>query len=135
MKQLYLSVLLGVALSAQVQAGAVIVSADAPVGSLDKPAVQGIFLGRDQKVGDAPVVLVFQRAGATREKFDGDVLGKPGSQLTAHWSRLIFTGRAKQPEEAGDDAEVVAKVAGKPGAIGYVDSVPAGANVKVVFEF
>ncbi len=135
MKQLYLSVLLGVALSAQAQAGAVIVSADASVSSLDKSAIQGIFLGRDQKVGDAPVALVFQRGGSTREKFDGDVLGKPGSQLTAHWSRLIFTGRAKQPEEAGNDAEVVAKVAGKPGAIGYVDSVPAGAGVKVVFEF
>lgn len=135
MKQLSLSLLMGLALSAQAQAGAVIVSADSAVSSLDKSAIQGVFLGRNQKVGDAPVALVFQRGGAVREKFDADVLGKPGSQLTAHWSRLIFTGRAKQPEEAGNDVEVVAKVAGKPGAIGYVDSVPAGAGVKVVFEF
>lgn len=135
MKVQFLFALAGLALASQANAGAVIVSGDAAVSSFDKAGVQGVFLGRDQKVGDAPVALVFQRAGTVREKFDADVLGKPGSQLTAHWSRLIFTGRAKQPEEAGNDAEVVAKVAGKPGAIGYVDSVPAGANVKVVFEF
>lgn len=135
MKLLTLSLLLGLAAAAQVQAGAVIVSADSTLSSLDKAGVQNVFLGRDQKVGDATVALVFQRGGPIREAFDADVLGKPGSQLTAHWSRLIFTGRAKQPEEASGDAEVVAKVAGKPGAIGYVANVPAGANVKIVFEF
>lgn len=135
MKQLCLCLLLGFAWSAHAQAGAVIVSADSSESSMDSSKVQSIFLGREQKVGNSPVALVFQRDGTTRDKFDAEVLGKPGSQLTAHWSRLIFTGRAKQPEEAGNDAEVVAKVAGKPGAIGYVDSVPAGANVKVVFEF
>jgi len=116
-------------------AGAVIVSADSSVATLDKSAVQNVFLGREQNVGGAPVVLVFQKSGAAREKFDADVLGKPGSQLTAHWSRLIFTGRAKQPEDAEGDADVIGKIAGKPGAIGYVASVPADAGVKVVFEF
>lgn len=116
-------------------AGAVIVAAESPESSMDSAKIQGIFLGRDQKVGNSPAALVFQRGGPTREKFDADVLGKPGSQLTAHWSRLIFTGRAKQPEEADNDADVIAKVTGKAGAIGYVDTVPAGASVKVVFEF
>lgn len=117
------------------QAGAVIVAADSSEAALDKSVVQAVFLGRTQRIGGSPVVLVMQKSGAVRESFDADVLGKPGPQLTAHWSRLIFTGRAKQPEEATSDADVVAKVAGTPGAIGYVGSVPAGANVKVVFEF
>ena len=94
MKVQFLFALAGLALASQANAGAVIVSGDAAVSSFDKAGVQGVFLGRDQKVGDAPVALVFQRAGTVREKFDADVLGKPGSQLTAHWSRLIFTGRA-----------------------------------------
>lgn len=135
MKKLICVTLLSLGFASSVHAGAVIVSADSSAGSLDKAAIQNVFLGREQSVGGSPVQLVFQKSGATREKFDADVLGKPGSQLTAHWSRLIFTGRAKQPEEAESDADVVSKVSGKPGAIGYVNSVPAGANVKVVFEF
>ncbi|WP_395791688.1 hypothetical protein [Aquimonas sp.] len=116
-------------------AGAVIVAAESPESNMDAAKVQSIFLGRESRVGGSPVALVFQKPGPARTSFDADILGKPGPQLTAHWSRLIFTGRAKQPEEAGSDADVVAKVAGKPGAIGYVDAVPAGAAVKVVFEF
>jgi ABC-type phosphate transport system substrate-binding protein len=126
---------LGLTVALSAQAGSVIVSADSPESSMDEAKVQSLFLGRETKVGGTAVALVFQKPGAAREKFDADVLGKPGAQLTAHWSRLIFTGRAKQPEEAGSDAEVVAKVAGKPGAIGYVSAVPAGAAVKVVYEF
>jgi hypothetical protein len=118
-----------------VSAGAVIVAADSSQAQMEKAAVQAVFLGQEQRVGGAPVVVVFQKTGAARTKFDGDVLGKPGAQLTSHWSRLIFTGRAKKPEEANSDADVVAKVASTPGAIGYVDTVPAGASVKVVFEF
>ena len=121
--------------AAEAKAGAVIVAADSSQASMDKAAVQAIFLGQQQRVGGAAVALVFQKPGPARTSFDADILGKPGPQLTAHWSRLIFTGRAKQPEEAGSDADVVAKVAGKAGAIGYVDAVPAGAAVKVVFEF
>jgi hypothetical protein len=120
---------------AKAEAGAVIVGADSSQAAMDKSAVQAVFLGQEQRVGGAPVVVVFQKAGAARTKFDGDVLGKPGAQLTSHWSRLIFTGRAKKPEEANSDADVVAKVASTPGAIGYVDSVPAGANAKVIFDF
>ena len=134
-RSIFLMLGLGLATTFNANAGAVIVAANSAQAAMDQAAVQGVFLGRDQRVGGEAVALVFQKPGAARDKFDADVLGKPGSQLTAHWSRLIFTGRAKQPEEAGSDAEVVAKVAGKPGAIGYVDSVPAGAAVKVVFEF
>lgn len=127
--------ILGLALSNLAQAGAVIVSADSSQAAMDQSRVQAVFLGRESSVGGSPVVLVFQKSGPVREKFDADVLGRPGSQLTSHWSRLIFTGRAKAPEEVNSDAEVAARVAGTPGAIGYVGSVPAGANVKVVFEF
>lgn len=116
-------------------AGAVVVAAESGVTALDRSAVQALFLGRTKRLGSEDVTLVMQKSGAVREAFDRDVLGKPGSQLTAHWSRLIFTGRAKQPEEANSDADVIAKVTSTPGAIGYVTQLPADGSVRAVLEF
>ena len=36
------------------------------------------------------------------------VVGRSGAQLTSHWARLVFTGRAKAPEDLADDAAVKA---------------------------
>ena len=79
--------------------------------------------------------IVFHKSGSVRESFDNTVLGKPGSQLTSYWAKLVFTGKAKAPEELASDAEVRAKVAATPGAIGYVDDGAVDASVTKVFDF
>lgn len=63
------------------------------------------------------------------------VVGRSGAQLTSHWARLVFTGRAKAPEDLADDAAVKAKVASTPGAIGYISDGAVDGTVKVVFDF
>jgi ABC-type phosphate transport system substrate-binding protein len=122
-------------LALDAEAGSVIVGKDASVQSLDQSEVQRVFLGRTGSLGGSPVVVVFQKSGATREAFDGKVLAKPGAQLTSYWSKLVFTGKAKAPEEVDSDAAVKAKVAATPGAIGYIDDSAVDASVKVVFKF
>lgn len=120
--------------SGAANAGKVVVSASSTQGALDKAAVQAAFLGRAPKIGDQPAVVVFQK-GAIRQGFEADVIGRGGAQLTSHWSRLVFTGRAKAPEDVADDAAVKAKVASTPGAIGYISDDAVDASVKVVFDF
>lgn len=115
-------------------AGKVVVAANSAQGNLDKAAVQAIFLGRTAQVGGQPAVVVFQK-GPVRAPFETGVVGRSGAQLASHWSRLVFTGRAKAPEDVADDAAVKAKVASTPGAIGYISDGAVDASVKVVFDF
>ena len=115
-------------------AGKVVVAANSAQGNLDKAGVQAIFLGRTAQVGGQPAVVVFQR-GPVRAPFEAGVVGRSGAQLASHWSRLVFTGRAKAPEDVADDAAVKAKVASTPGAIGYISDGAVDASVKVVFDF
>ena len=115
-------------------AGKVVVAASSSQANLDKAGVQAIFLGRTAQVGGQPAVVVFQK-GPVRAPFESGVVGRAGAQLTSHWSRLVFTGRAKAPEDLADDAAVKAKLASTPGAIGYISDGAVDASVKVLFDF
>lgn len=135
MKLKFILASLALAFAFDAHAGAVVVGQDSSAASLNADQVRNIFLGRETSVGGQPAVIVFQRGGPLREKFDADVLGRPGAQLTSYWSRLVFTGRAKAPEELANDAAVKARVASTPGAIGYIDSGSVDGSVKVLFTF
>ncbi|NZA27948.1 phosphate ABC transporter substrate-binding protein [Luteimonas sp. SJ-92] len=117
------------------EAGSVVVAADSGAGAMDAEAVRRVFLGRETSVGGAQASVVYQRGGALRDSFDKDVLGRAGAELTSYWSRLVFTGKAKAPEEVANDAAVKAKVASTPGAIGYIDDASVDGSVKVLFTF
>ena len=115
-------------------AGKVVVAANSSQAALDKAAAQAIFLGRTTTIGGQNAVVVFQK-GPIRADFESGVVGRAGAQLTAHWSRLVFTGRAKAPEEVADDAAVKAKLAATPGAIGYISDAAVDSSVKVLLDF
>lgn len=123
------------ALSFPCLAGSVVVGADSPAGALDAEAVKRVFLGREATVGGKPAVVVYQKAGAAKTAFESGVLGRSGADLAGYWSKLIFTGKAKAPEELSGDAAVKAKVASTPGAIGYIDDGAVDGTVKVLFKF
>ena len=134
MKRILTISVLALAASTSAFAGKVVVAANSSQGTLDKAGVQAIFLGRTAQVGGQPAVVVFQK-GPVRAPFETGVVGRSGAQLTSHWSRLVFTGRAKAPEDLADDAAVKAKVASTPGAIGYISDAAVDSSVKVIFDF
>lgn len=116
-------------------AGAVVAHAESGYAEMDAEQVKRVFLGRETAINGKPVVLVYQKGGAARERFDQDVVGRPGAQLTSYWSKLIFTGKARAPEEVANDAEVVARLTSNPNAIGYVGALPDSPSLKVLFKF
>jgi ABC-type phosphate transport system substrate-binding protein len=116
-------------------AGVVVVGSGTAVEALDEDAIKRLFLGRESSLAGRPLVLVMQKSGETRARFDANVLGRPGAQLTSYWSKLVFTGKAKAPEEVTDDAAVKARVASTPGAIGYISASAVDSTVKVVHTF
>jgi ABC-type phosphate transport system substrate-binding protein len=124
-----------VAASSASFAGAVVVAKDSPVGAIDADQAKRVFLGREASLGGHTAVVVYQKDEAVRTDFENKVLGKTGSELSAYWSKQIFTGKAMAPEEVAGDAQVRAKVASTPGAIGYVTDSGVDSTVKVIFKY
>lgn len=114
-------------------AGDVIAHPSFPGTKMSAEEVQNVFLGRQTSVQGTGVVLVYQTGGPVKERFDANVLKRPGAQLDSYWAKLVFTGRAKAPTKKSNDEEVLSYVKSTPGAIGYVDKAPPG--VKVLFSF
>ena len=130
-------VLLGALFSASALAKVVvIVHPSVAVPGLDQDSLSKLYLGKSNTLpGGVRLAPVDQEKGtASRSKFYEVVVQKTESQLTAYWSRLIFTGKGEPPKMLANDKEVKALVASNPGMIGYVDAALVDTTVKVVFE-
>jgi ABC-type phosphate transport system substrate-binding protein len=115
--------------------GAIVVAKDAGIAAFDAEEAKKLFLGREPQLNGENIVLIFQRQGPTRDEFESKVVQRTGADLTAYWSKLIFTGKANAPVEAGGDADVKAKVNGTPGAIGYISDGAVDGSVKVLYKY
>ena len=105
--------------------------------ALDKDTISRLFLNKAKAFSNGTKVAPFALAegNATTEEFNGKVLNKTAAQLTAFWSKLVFTGKGHPPKALSSDAEVISAVAGNPGGIGYVDAGSVNDSVRVVATF
>ena len=78
------------------------------------------------------VVPVLQKGGATHDAFVRGYVGRDAEEIRIYYQGLIFTGKGSMPKELHSDAEVVAYVSGRSGAIGYVSSETNTDGVKVL---
>lgn len=106
----------------------------ANTNNLTEKDVQRIFLGKEKKFPDGSETLPVNQVAdnSLRKSFDEDVLGRNSSQVSAYWSKLVFTGKGIPPKEVSTDAEVIDLVSKNPSVIGYIDSSSVTDSVKVV---
>lgn len=113
----------------------IIVHPDNAVAALNEKAAKKIFLGKSKKFpGGGKVQPIDQSSGATKDAFHAIITKKNAAKLKSYWSRMVFTGKAQAPAEVSSDADVIAKVASNPKAIGYVDSGSVTDSVKVIMK-
>jgi ABC-type phosphate transport system substrate-binding protein len=120
--------------SGAAQAGmAIIAHPSNPIAGISAEETAKIYLGKSASFDNGRAATpVDQTAGPTRTKFNAQVLQKDDRELKAYWSKLLFTGKGRPPEEIGDDAAVKAWVAKTPSALGYVDGKVVDSSVKVL---
>jgi ABC-type phosphate transport system substrate-binding protein len=123
-----LAVVLGIALPARAEV-VVVVNPKAPVAAMTKDEVAQYFLGKSTALTpiDQP------ESAPIRAEFYKKVADKDLSQAKALWSKLVFTGKATMPREAGNSEDVKKAVAANPNAIGYIDRSAVDASVKVIY--
>ena len=115
----------------------IIVHPDNPATSLSAKDVSNFLLKKKSRwTGDGfresvePVDL--DGNSATREAFSRAVHGRSVSSIKNYWQRQIFSGRGVPPPEVASDADVIAHVQSRPGAIGYVSANASLSGVKEV---
>jgi len=91
------------------------------VTSVSKAELSKIYLKRLRSwTSGEHVAPVDQIPGPLRETFSREVHGRSVITIEIFWKRMIFSGRAVPPPEAGNDEAVLEFVRSTPGAVGYV---------------
>ncbi|MEP6547709.1 MAG: phosphate ABC transporter substrate-binding protein [Gammaproteobacteria bacterium] len=113
-----------------------VVSAQSPITSLSKAQVADIFLGKSYRFPDGSQATPIDQpeASGVREEFYDKVTGKSLSQMKAHWSKVIFTGRGRPPKTVSSSAEVKKFLAANLLAIGYIEDTQVDPSVRVLRE-
>jgi len=101
----------------------VIVPAGLAMAEMPRAEVARLFLRQVGKWPQGAAVLPVDQSARSpvRQAFTRGVLKQPLPAVEAYWQRQIAAGQAPPPVKTSD-AEVLAYVAGTPGAIGYVSA-------------
>jgi ABC-type phosphate transport system substrate-binding protein len=112
-----------------------VVSSKSAVTTLSKNQITDIFLGKVRRFPDGTAAVAIDQAdgSAARDEFYMRLAGKTAAQLTAYWSKIIFTGRGQPPPAVSDDIEMKKLISANPAAIGYIDRSLVDDSVRVVF--
>lgn len=104
------------------------------LAGITEEEVVRIYLGKTTSFPDGSHVLPAdqQLRSPSREKFYAQVVKKTNAEVTANWSKLLFTGKATPPHVLEDDAAMKAWVAGNPEGLGYVDGKVVDQSVKIL---
>jgi ABC-type phosphate transport system substrate-binding protein len=127
-----------VALMTSVSTGAevvAVVSSKSAITALSKSQVADIFLGKVSRFPDGIVAVPIDQAegSAERDEFYAKVADRSPAQITAYWSKIIFTGRGQPPRAVSNDVEMKKRIAANPSAIGYIDAKLVDGTVRVLF--
>lgn len=120
--------------AASANAELVIIVNKANASNIDAKSVQRIYLGKEKKFSNGNVVnpINFSSGHPLRSDFDEQVLGRSSSQVSAYWSKLVFTGKGVPPAELNDTAAIIAAIESDTNAIAYLDSADAGDTVSII---
>ncbi|MGB5246255.1 MAG: hypothetical protein WBN34_06880 [Woeseia sp.] len=111
----------------------VIASSSSPISTASPADIARLFLGKTKSVNGQTLTPVDQsKSSDVASRFYSDVVGKNSSQMRAYWSKLVFTGKGKPPQELGSSAAVLAAVAADPALIGYIEASAVNDSVKVL---
>jgi len=114
----------------------VIVNPATSADSLTAKEVRAIFLKKEDAFPDGTTAIPGDQTdgSAIRDEFSEKVLNKSPNQLSAFWSKRVFSGKGVPPAVIGDDTAMTEWVARTPGSIGYVDAGSVNQSVKVILN-
>lgn len=125
---------LGASLSAE---PVVVVNASSSITRLGQDEVINIFLGRYRRLptGDTAIPIDQPENTTLRADFYRKLVNKEPNDISAYWSRLLFSGKTTPPLQAVTSNDVLVLLAGQPGGIAYMDRSQVDKRFRIVMEF
>ena len=112
---------------------AVVANKGSAESSVSRNDLKAMFLGEMTRWDDGKAVTIaVLNTGAVNASFLQRVLGMTPAQFDTHWKKLVFTGKASAPKSFESAAALQEFVAGKPGAVGFVEVSQASGSVKTL---
>lgn len=114
---------------------AVIVHPGNSLEAITKDELKRIYLGKSKEFPNGLPIAALDQEKESKEKkeFYKKVVGKSLSQVSAYWSRLIFTGKGVPPRVLSNDEELKIWVAFHPESIAYINAGNVDDSIKVIF--
>ncbi len=102
--------------------------------TLSKSSLRAIFGMRLHAWPDGTAIRVFvmRDDAPLHAAFSKEKLNVFPYQLRLAWDRLVFSGTGQAPDTVASPEEMLAKVAGTPGAIGYLTKSKTDGRVNVL---
>lgn len=101
--------------------------------AIDKHFMQRLYLGKAETYQDGSKATPLNvETKKLLDEFNDSIVNKSTQQLSAYWSRLIFTGKGVPPKVKVNEKAIIEAVKSNRDAIGYVSQntkLPSGVRV------
>lgn len=132
-KIVFLGVAATLAFSASTFADVVIVVNKNNSSEINIADVKKMYLGKTDKFSNGNTAIPINvRDSEIKETFDATVIGRSSSQVTAYWSKAVFTGAGTPPKQVESQSEVLKLVSSNPNVIGYIDDSLVNDSVRTI---
>jgi ABC-type phosphate transport system substrate-binding protein len=114
-----------------------IANANSGIEHLTKREVVNIYLGRYRRldIGSTAEPIDLSSKTDAKSMFYRLLVDKNLAEINAYWSRLVFSGKTRPPQQADSIDEVLEIVGHNRNALGYVDRASVNSEVVIVFEW
>jgi hypothetical protein len=111
----------------------VVTGKSSQITQLSQEEVAELFLGKRKHSHDEAITPLDSDDSALRELFYLAVTEMDGMRIKAYWSRIVFSGQGRPPQEASI-TEASARLINEPGTLMYLPANQVTPEMKVVFS-
>jgi ABC-type phosphate transport system substrate-binding protein len=114
-----------------------IANADSGIEHLTKREVINIYLGRYRRLdtGSTAEPIDLSSKTDTKALFYRLLVDKNLAEINAYWSRLVFSGKTRPPQQVDNVDKVLEIVGNNRNALGYINRAAVNSQVIIVFEW
>jgi ABC-type phosphate transport system substrate-binding protein len=112
----------------------IIANKNIDASSITFSVLRNIYQLDTKELGGTSLTLFDLNIEGPAKKTFCDAVGLSTMELRKVWLRKQLTGNGKPPQAITTEAEMIARVASTPGAIGFVSSASVTSDVKVLLQ-
>lgn len=98
---------------------------------IELDVVRRMYLGQQRDF----IAVNLPEGDKTRERFEQKIIGRTPAQMKAHWSRLVFTGRAWELSILRSDEDIIGFIQANDNAIGYISDASKANGLFIIERF